>query len=154
MKALLLPAAQLMLAYRLSHWLVANPLTVPLSQIVYLISRVIFASDIHPRAKIGKNTHFAHHFNIAIGPTAVVGEGCKIFNGVTLGDDGKQANACPTVGDHVLLGTGAKIIGPIKIGSHSVVGANSVVIKDIPPYSLAVGVPATVKRTIDRDDYY
>ncbi|MDO4640193.1 MAG: serine O-acetyltransferase [Neisseria sp.] len=154
MKSLLLPATHLMLTYRISHKLYSNKLTRPLGYLVYMLGRMIFSSDIHPAAKIGKGSHFAHHYNITIGYNAVVGENCKIFNGVTLGDDGTFNHTYPTVGDNVMLATGVKLIGDVKVGSDSVIGANAVVVKDIPPSSLAVGVPAKVLRTIKRDEFY
>ncbi len=154
MKALLLPSLHLMLAYRLSHMLFGSRLTRPFSYVVYLISRIFYASNIHPAARIGKGSHFVHHFNIVIGSTAVIGDNCTIFNGVTLGDNGKDRNLCPTIGDNVLLSAGSKVVGPVSVGSNSIVGANSVVIRDVPENSLAVGLPAVVKRTINREDYY
>lgn len=154
MKNLFLPSNLLMLTYRISHKLYSRKLTRPLGYIVYLVGRMIFASDIHPAAKIGKGSHFAHHYNITIGVGAEIGENCKIFNGVSLGDDGTFAHTYPKVGDNVMLSTGVKLIGDIKVGSDSVIGANAVVVKDIPPSSLAVGVPAKVLRTIDRNEFY
>lgn len=154
MKALLLPARHLMWIHRIAHALYGNKLTRPISYFIYLVARVIYASDVHPAARIGKGSFFVHHFNIVIGPSVIIGENCTIFNGVTLGDNGKQRHACPVVGDNVFLSTGVKAVGPVTIGNNSIVGANSVVLKDIPENSLAVGIPAVVKRTINREDYY
>lgn len=154
MKALLLPARHLMWIHRIAHALYGNKLTRPISYFIYLVARVIYASDVHPAARIGKGSHFVHHFNIVIGSTAVIGDNCTIFNGVTLGDNGKDRNLCPTIGDNVLLSAGSKVVGPVSVGSNSIVGANSVVIRDVPENSLAVGLPAVVKRTINREDYY
>lgn len=156
MKSLLLPSTHLMFVYRISNALYRSKLTRPLSYFIYLIGRMTFSSDIHPGAKIGKGCKFAHHYNITIGAGAEVGSNCKIFNGVSIANDGTQAkaNVYPKVGDNVMLGTGVKLIGGITIGSDSVVGANAVVVKDLPPCSLAAGVPAKVLRTIDRSEFY
>lgn len=154
MKNFFLPSTQLMFTYRISHKLYKNKLTRPLGYLIYMMGRMIFSSDIHPAAKIGRGSHFAHHYNITIGSSAVIGENCKIFNGVSLGDDGTFSHICPKVGDNVMLATGVKLIGEVNVGDNCVIGANAVVVKDIPPSSLAVGVPAKVLRTIDRDEFY
>lgn len=89
-----------------------------------------------------------HGHDIVIGANVVIGEYCKIFNGVTLGNKNTEIAESfqPIIENHVVLSTGAKILGGITIGSNSIVGANSVVINDIPKNSIAVGIPAIVKR--------
>lgn len=115
--------------------------------IEYLI-RIIYASDISCKAKIGKGLRIMHGHDIVIGANVVIGEYCKIFNGVTLGNKNTEIveSYQPTIENNVVLSTGAKILGAITIGSNSIVGANSVVINDIPKNSIAVGIPAIVKR--------
>ena len=152
MRALLNPGNQLMFAYRIYHRLAQYTLLRPLSYIMYIMSRIIYSSDIHPLAKIGKGSEILHHFNIVIGGTAVIGKNCVLLNGVTLGDDGRSGR-CPTIGDNVMISTGVKILGDIKIGSNSIIGANSVVMKDRPEDSLIVGCPAVPKRKINRSEY-
>lgn len=113
--------------------------------IEYLI-RILYASDISCKANIGKGFRIMHGHDIVIGSNVVIGEYCKIFNGVTLGNknteiaDSKQ----PTLENNVIISTGAKILGGITIGSNSIIGANSVVINDIPKNSVAVGIPSRV----------
>jgi serine O-acetyltransferase len=120
--------------------------------LVEYIIRVVFASDISCKAKIGKGFRVVHGHDIVIGSDVVIGDYCKIFNGVTLGNKYTENNLAnqPTVGDYVIISTGAKILGNVVIGSHSVIGANSVVIKSVPPNSVVVGVPG---RVIVKDEY-
>jgi serine O-acetyltransferase len=111
--------------------------------------RVVYASDISCRARIAAGFVVMHGHGIVIGADVVIGEGCKIFNGVTLGNkDFTQASAGnqPVVGRNSTLCTGAKILGNIRIGDNVVVGANSVVLRDCPANSVVAGVPAVVIR--------
>lgn len=100
--------------------------------------------EIHPGAKIGKHLFIDHGMGVVIGETAVVGDNVTIFHGVTLGGTGneKGAKRHPTVEDNVIIGSGAKILGPITIGKGAKVGANAVVLDDVPAYATAVGIPA------------
>jgi serine O-acetyltransferase len=109
----------------------------------YLI-RIVFSSDISCRAKIPSDVVFVHGHNIVIGADVIIGRGCKIFNGVTLGNKDTESggNGQPVIGDYCVLSTGAKILGEIVVGDRSIVGANAVVIRDVPSDSVAVGVPA------------
>ncbi|MBS1960531.1 MAG: serine O-acetyltransferase [Bdellovibrionales bacterium] len=108
-------------------------------------SRFITGIDIHPGAKIGKNLIIDHGMGVVIGQTAEIGDNCLIFHGVTLGGvDFNPVKRHPTLGNNVVIGAGAKILGNIKIGDHSRIGANSVVIKEVPPYSTATGIPAKI----------
>ena len=102
--------------------------------------------EIHPGAKIGKGLFIDHGSCVVIGETAVVGNDCTIYHGVTLGGTGKEKGRKrhPTIGDNVLIGAGAKILGPIKIGKSVLVGANSVVLHDVPDDATIVGVPGHV----------
>ena len=107
--------------------------------------------EIHPGAKIGKGLVIDHGSGVVIGETAEIGDDCLIYHGVTLGGTGKDVGKRhPTIGNNVLIGTGAKVLGPLKIGDNSRVAANSVVLRDIPPDSTAVGVPAKVVRVEGR----
>jgi len=108
-------------------------------------SRFLTGIDIHPGAKIGKNLIIDHGMGVVIGETAVVGNHCLIYHGVTLGGvDLNPVKRHPTLEDGVVIGAGAKILGNITIGAHSRVGANSVVIKDVPAHSTATGIPAKI----------
>lgn len=111
----------------------------------YLI-RILFGSDISCKAKIGKGFRIMHGHDIVIGANVIIGDYCKIFNGVTLGNKNTETpdSQQPILENYVIISTGAKILGGIKIGSNSTVGANSVVLKDVPANSIAVGVPAKI----------
>lgn len=102
--------------------------------------------EIHPGAKIGKGLVIDHGMGVVIGETAEIGDNCVIYHGVTLGGTGKQkAKRHPTIGNHVFIGAGAKLLGNIQIGDHTKIGANAVVLKDCPPNSTLVGIPAVNK---------
>ena len=102
--------------------------------------------EIHPGATIGEKLFIDHGMGVVIGETAEVGNNVTIYHGVTLGGIGgdKGSKRHPTVKDNVIIGTGAKILGPITIGENSKIGANAVVLKDVPPNSTAVGIPARI----------
>ncbi|MFP5080827.1 serine O-acetyltransferase [Pedobacter sp. JCM 36344] len=106
--------------------------------------RIFFASDISCRAKIGGGLFIVHGHDIVIGSKVKIGENCKIFNGVTLGGKYTEIEDAPqpSVGNNIILSTGAKILGDIFIGDNSVVGANSVVLTSVEPNSVVVGIPA------------
>lgn len=104
--------------------------------------------EIHPGATIGKNFFIDHGIGVVIGETAIIGDNVVMFHGVTLGGVGSEkGKRHPTVGNNVLIGTGAKVLGNITIGDNAKVGANAVVLKDVPSNNTAVGVPA---RNIDK----
>ncbi|MEA9985243.1 MULTISPECIES: serine O-acetyltransferase EpsC [Subtercola] len=110
------------------------------------LTRFATGVEIHPGAVIGRRVFIDHGMGVVIGETARVGNDVLIYHGVTLGGIGPIAGPRhPSIGDNVLLGAGAKLLGPITIGEGSAVGANAVVLIDAPPHSLVVGVPATVR---------
>lgn len=139
--ALLYPGPKAVFFHRISHALYGTGLFF-LARLVAEISRWMTGIEIHPGAKLGKRLVIDHGMGVVIGETAEVGDDCIIFHGVTLGglkfDPVKRH---PTVGNKVLIGTGAKILGPLTLGDGSRIGANAVVIKDVPP-------GATVKAAI------
>lgn len=103
--------------------------------------------EIHPSAKIGKGVFIDHGMGVVIGETAVVGDNCTIYQGVTLGGTGKdKGKRHPTIGDNVMIGSGAKVLGPFTVGDNSKIAANAVVLSEIPPNSTCVGVPAHIVR--------
>ena len=101
--------------------------------------------DIHPACTIGRRVFIDHGFGVVIGETTVIGDDVLIYQGVTLGGASlSHGKRHPTINSNVVIGSGAKILGNITVNEHSKIGANSVVVKDVPPYSTAVGVPARV----------
>jgi serine O-acetyltransferase len=109
-------------------------------------ARFLTGVEIHPGAVLGRRVFIDHGMGVVIGETATVGDDVLIYHGVTLGGVGQKAGPRhPRIGDNVLLGAGAKLLGPITIGAGSVVGANAVVLHDAPPNSLIVGVPAVAR---------
>ena len=103
--------------------------------------------EIHPGAQIGKGLFIDHGMGVVIGETTVIGDNCLLYQGVTLGGTGKdKGKRHPTLGDNVMVGAGAKVLGPINIGNNVKVAANAVVLKDIPDNCTAVGVPARIAR--------
>lgn len=101
--------------------------------------------EIHPAAKIGKRLFIDHGTGVVIGETAVIGDDVTIYQGVTLGGTGKHTGKRhPTIGNNVMIGSGAKVLGPFKVGDNSNIASGAVVLEEIPPDSTAVGVPARV----------
>ena len=132
--------------YRLSHWLYRHKCYF-LARWVSQYAKFRTGVEIHPAAQIGKGLCIDHGTGIVIGETTVIGDYCLLYQGVTLGGTGKDTGKRhPTLEDHVMVGSGAKILGPFTIGSHSKIAANAVVLEAIPPHSTAVGVPAKVIR--------
>ncbi|WHZ20916.1 MAG: Serine acetyltransferase [Nitrospira sp.] len=133
-----------LLAYRLAHRL--KLYGVPfLPRAISQLARWITGIEIHPSAKIGTGFFIDHGMGVVIGETAEVGDHVTLFQGVTLGGTGKErGKRHPTLGNHVVVGAGAKILGGIKIGDNVKIGANSVVLKSVPPNSTVIGVPARI----------
>lgn len=103
--------------------------------------------EIHPGAKIGKGLFIDHGMGVVIGETAEIGDNCTLYQGVTLGGTGKDhGKRHPTLGDNVLVGSGAKILGPFRVGDNARVAAGAVVLDEVPPNATAVGVPARIVR--------
>lgn len=143
--ALLYPGPKAVLMHRAAHFLYRLELFF-LARLVAEISRTLTGIEIHPGATLGKRLVIDHGYGVVIGETAVVGDDCVIFHGVTLGglkfDPVKRH---PTVGNKVLIGTGAKVLGPITVGDGAMIGANAVVVRDVPPGATMVGPLATQK---------
>ncbi len=143
--ALLYPGPKAILFHRIAHFFYRIKLFL-LARFISELSRFITGIEIHPGAQLGKNLVIDHGMGLVIGETAVLGDDCILFHGVTLGgmkfDPVKRH---PTLGDRVLVGTGAKVLGPIHVGDDAKIGANSVVTKNVPEKAIAVGIPAIIK---------
>lgn len=131
-------------AHRIAHALFRNKLFF-LARVVSQVSRFFTGIEIHPGAKIGRRFFIDHGMGVVIGETCVIGDDCILFQGVTLGGTGKErGKRHPTLGNNVLVATGAKVLGSITLGDNSKVGAGSVVLKDVPPNATVVGIPGKV----------
>jgi serine O-acetyltransferase len=136
-----------LLAYRLAHWL-QNKSVPFMPRVISQFARWLTGIEIHPAAKIGTRFFIDHGMGVVIGETAEIGDHVTLFQGVTLGGTGKErGKRHPTLGNHVVVGAGAKILGGIKIGDNVKIGANSVVLKSVPPNTTLIGVPARVIKT-------
>lgn len=139
---LLYPTIHALIAYRISHYLYINKLFF-LARLISQISRFFTGIEIHPGAKIGRGLVIDHGMGVVIGETAEIGDNVLLYHGVTLGGTGKdKGKRHPTIGNNVVIGAGAKVLGPIYIGSNSKIGANSVVLNNVPEGATAVGIPA------------
>lgn len=143
--ALTYPGVHALWSHRVAHSMWMRGVHTP-TRMLSSFARIMTGVDIHPAAQIGRRVFIDHATGVVIGQTAEVGEDVVIFHGVTLGgvsmSPGKRH---PTVGSHVMIGAGAKVLGPIHVGDHSKIGANAVVTKDVPAQSVAVGVPARIR---------
>ncbi|MFR1822235.1 MAG: serine O-acetyltransferase EpsC [Clostridium saudiense] len=139
---LLYPTIHALIAYRIAHYFYTKKLFF-LARLISQISRFFTGIEIHPGAKIGRGLVIDHGMGVVIGETAEIGDDVLLYHGVTLGGTGKdKGKRHPNLGNNVVIGAGAKVLGPIYIGSNSKVGANSVVLKDVPEGATAVGIPA------------
>jgi len=141
------PGFHAVLLHRLAHKLYQSGLNLP-ARIVSQFSRSFTGIDIHPGAKLGRRLFIDHGMGVVIGETAEIGDDVLIYQNVTLGGTGKEkGKRHPTIGNHVVIGTGAKVLGNILIGDYVKVGAGSVVVKPVPEYSTVVGIPGRIVRS-------
>ncbi len=141
---LLYPSIHARIAHMLSHFLYGKKMFF-LARLVSQISRFFTGIEIHPGATLGAGILIDHGMGVVIGETAELGDRITIYHGTTLGGTGKEkGKRHPTVGNNVIIGAGAKVLGAINIGSNSKIGANAVVIKDVPEGATVVGVAANV----------
>jgi serine O-acetyltransferase len=144
------PGLHAILFHRMNHWLWKKKLYL-LARLSAHMARFLTGIEIHPGATIGQRFFIDHGMGIVIGETSKIGDNCSIYHGVTLGGTTWQkGKRHPTLGDDVVIGAGAKVLGPITIGEGSRVGCNAVVVNNTPPYSTVVGVPGHV--VAKRDD--
>jgi serine O-acetyltransferase len=134
------------IAYRIANFL--RKIKIPIiPRMISQLARFLTGIEIHPGATIGRGLFIDHGMGVVIGETAVIGDDVTLFQGVTLGGTGKEkGKRHPNIGNGVVVGAGAKILGNITIGDNSYVGANAVVIKEVPPNSTVVGVPGRITR--------
>lgn len=152
------PGLHAIWSYRLAHRLWGKgPAWRPAARLLSTVSRAVTGVEIHPGARIGRRFFIDHGMGVVIGATAVVGDDVMLYHGVTLGGRSLQRGVKrhPTVGDRVTIGAGARVLGDIRIGSDVQIGANSVVVKDVPDGAVATGVPAVVRfpRLPEEDPY-
>ncbi|MDK4229410.1 serine O-acetyltransferase EpsC [Corynebacterium pseudodiphtheriticum] len=132
-------------AHRVSHWLWQHNWKGS-ARILAQLNRFFTGIEIHPGAKIGRRFFIDHGMGIVIGETAEIGDGVMLYHGVTLGGQVlTQTKRHPTLEDNVVIGAGAKVLGPVTIGKNSSVGGNAVVTKDVPADCIAVGIPAVAR---------
>jgi serine O-acetyltransferase len=130
--------------HRISHWLYKHDFIV-LPRMISNLGRFLTGIEIHPGATIGKGLFIDHGTGIVIGETAEVGDNVTLYQGVTLGGTGKEkGKRHPTIGDNVVVASGAKVLGSFSVGENSKIGAGSVVLKEVPPNSTVVGIPGQV----------
>ncbi len=135
---ILYPGFHILVSYRLSHFLYKHKFYF-LARLISQIGRFFTGIEIHPGAKIGKKLFIDHGMGVVIGETATIGDNCTIYHNVTLGGTGKDKfKRHPDIGNNVLIGAGAQILGPIKIGDNAKIGANATVLKDVPKNTTVV----------------
>ena len=133
-------------AHRLAHRLWSVPALRGLARVVSQVTRFLTGIEIHPGASIGLRFFIYHGMGVVIGETTEIGDYAMLYHGVTLGGRSlERGKRHPTLGDRVTVGAGAKVLGPVQIGTDSAIGANAVVTQDVPPESIATGILAVVR---------
>lgn len=141
---LLYQGFHILIYHRIAHFFYKIKLKF-IARMISQIGRFFTGIEIHPGAQIGKRLFIDHGMGVVIGETSIVGNDCTMYQGVTLGGTGKdKGKRHPTIGNNVLVGSGAKILGPINVGNNVKVGANSVLLKDVPNNNTVVGIPGKV----------
>ncbi|MGP0595207.1 serine O-acetyltransferase [Nitrospira sp. T9] len=137
-----------LLAHRVAHWLWGKNIPI-VPRLISQLARWLTGIEIHPGAQIGRGFFIDHGMGVVIGETAVLGDFVTLFQGVTLGGTGKErGKRHPTLGNHVVVGAGAKVLGNITIGDFVKIGANSVVLRSVPSNSTVIGIPGRIIKTI------
>ena len=142
----LYPGVHAVINHRIAHWFYKRK-HFYIARMISQNSRRRTGIEIHPGAQIGKRLVIDHGMGIVIGETTIIGDDCLLYQGVTLGGSGKEkGKRHPTLGNNVLVGAGAKVLGSFKVGDNSRIAANAVVLNEIPDHATAVGAPARVVR--------
>ena len=140
------PGFYALIFHRVSHWLWNHSLKL-LARMNSNLARFITGIEIHPGATFGKRVFIDHGMGVVIGETTIIGDNCTIYQGVTLGGTGKEkGKRHPTLGNNVMVGSGAKVLGPFTVGDNSKIAAGAVVLNAVPPNSTAVGIPARIAK--------
>ncbi len=140
------PGLHALFCYRVTQWLYCFGIPL-IPRLISHLARSLTGIEIHPGAKIGKGVFIDHGMGVVIGETAIVGDYALIYQGVTLGGTGKEmGKRHPTLGENVVVGAGAKVLGNIQIGNNVRIGAGSVVLRDVPSDCTVVGVPGRIVR--------
>lgn len=130
--------------YRAAHWFHTRKMFI-IARCISQFARFLTGIEIHPGAKIGKGFFIDHGAGVVIGETTEIGDNCLVYQGVTLGGTGKEkGKRHPTLGNNVMVGSGARVLGPFKVGDNAKIAANAVVLEEVPPNCTAVGVPARI----------
>ena len=141
---ILYPGFHAIIFYRIAHFLYTKKIYF-IARLISQLARHLTGIEIHPGAKIGKRLLIDHGMGVVIGETATIGNDCTIYHNSTLGGTGKDKyKRHPDIGNNVMVGSGAKVLGPIKIGNNVKIGANAVVLHDIPSNVTVVGVPERI----------
>lgn len=147
---LLYPGLHAVVSYRYAHFFYKHRMFF-VARLISQLSRFFTGIEIHPGAKIGKGLFIDHGMGTVIGETAEIGDNCTIYQNVTLGGTGKdKGKRHPTLGNNVMIGCGAKVLGPFRVGDNSKVAANAVVLSEVPDNSTCVGVPARIVKLNDK----
>jgi serine O-acetyltransferase len=145
--ALAYPGVHALWIHRLTHWMWQDPSLKLPARLISQLARFLTGVEIHPGAVLGRRLFIDHGMGVVIGETAEVGDDVLLFHGVTLGGRSMvKGKRHPTLGNRVTVGSGAKVLGPLNIGDDVSIGANSVVIKDVPAGGVVVGVPGKLRR--------
>lgn len=143
---LLYPGFHILVYHRVAHFFFRIRLYF-LARMVSQIGRAFTGIEIHPGARIGNGLFIDHGMGVVIGETAEIGDNCTLYHGCTLGGTGKEkGKRHPTLGNNVLVGAGAKLLGPFKVGDNAMIGANAVVLNEVPAGATVVGVPGHITR--------
>ena len=151
---LLYPGVHATIYHRIAHFFHTRHMPF-IARCVSQWSRFWTGIEIHPGATIGRRLVIDHGMGIVIGETAEIGDDCLIYHGVTLGGTGKDhGKRHPTIGNNVLISTGAKVLGPFKVGDGARIAANAVVLTEVPDHATAVGIPAQIVRIAGRSTHF
>ncbi len=144
------PGIWALIFHKPAHFLYKHKLKL-LARMTSQFARFLTGIEIHPGAQIGRRCFIDHGMGIVIGETTEIGDDCTIYQGVTLGGTGKESGKRhPTLGNRVMVSSGAKVLGPFTVGDDSKIGSGSVVLKEVPPGSTVVGIPGTIVKTREK----